>query len=67
VRGCLTGAVRIAHESAKVESVVVRNFTPALPGLVQRDDIIEALTGSVRQQVRFLQAAQPRPVDALSA
>ncbi len=31
VRGCLAGAVRIAHESAKVESVVVRNFTPALP------------------------------------
>lgn len=34
VRGCLTGAVRSAHEPAKVESVVVRNFTPALPRLM---------------------------------
>jgi hypothetical protein len=41
VRGSLTGAVRIAHESAKVESVVVRNFTPALPR-----------TGAARQRCR---------------
>ena len=34
VRGCMTGAVRIAHESPKVESVVVRNFTPAVPRLM---------------------------------
>ena len=34
VRGCLSGAVRIAHESAKVEPVVVRNFAPALPRLM---------------------------------
>jgi hypothetical protein len=57
VRGCLTGAVRIAHESAKVESVVVRNFTPALPRLMQRDNVVEILASGVRQQMRFLQAA----------
>ena len=57
VRRCSTGTVRSADEPAKVEPVVVRNFTPALPGLMERDDIIEALTGSVRQKVRFLQAA----------
>ena len=34
VRGCLTGAVRIAHEFAKVQSVVVRNFTPTFPRLM---------------------------------
>jgi hypothetical protein len=34
VRGCLTGVVRSAHEFAKVESVVVRNFTPAVPRLM---------------------------------
>jgi hypothetical protein len=34
VRGCVTGAVRSAHEFTKVESVVVRNFTPAVPRLM---------------------------------
>ena len=34
VSGSLTGAVRSAHESAKVESIVVRNFAPAVPRLM---------------------------------
>jgi hypothetical protein len=49
--------VSIAHERAKVEAVIARNFTPALPVLMQRDNIVEALASGVRQQVRFLQAA----------
>jgi hypothetical protein len=49
--------VRIAHEPAKVEPVIACNFTPALPRFMQCDDIVEALTGSIRQEVRFLQAA----------
>src|SRR5215472_14978998 len=57
VGSCLTGAVRIAHEPAEVEPVIMRNFTPALPPLMQRDNIVKTLASGVRQQVRFLQAA----------
>src|SRR5882724_2919423 len=57
VRGCLTGAVSIAHECPEVKPVVVRNFTPALPGLVQRNNVVKPLASGVRQQMRFLQAA----------
>jgi len=56
MRGRLSGAVRIADEPAKVQTVIVRNFSPALARLVQRDDIVEALSSGVRQQVRFLQS-----------
>ena len=56
MRACLTGTVRSAHEPAKIEPVVVRNFTPALPGLMQRDNVVETLPSGVRQQMRFLQA-----------
>ena len=50
-------AVSVAHEPPEVEPVVVRNFTPALAGLVQRDNILETLACSVRQQMCVLQAA----------
>jgi hypothetical protein len=32
-------AVSVAHERPKLEPVVVRNFTPALASLMQRDNI----------------------------
>jgi hypothetical protein len=54
MRGCLTGAVRIAYEAAEIQAVVVRNFSPALPRPVQRNDVVEALSSRVRQQVCFL-------------
>ena len=57
----------VAHERPEVEPVIARNFAPALPGLMQRHNVVETLATGVRQKVRFLQAAQPRPVDALSA
>ena len=47
----------VAHERPEVEPVIARNFTPALPGLVQRDNVVETLASGVRQQMRFLQAA----------
>jgi hypothetical protein len=53
----LIRTVCVAHESAKVEPVIVRNFTPALPGSVQRNHVMKTLTSGVREQMRFLQAA----------
>jgi hypothetical protein len=53
----LARPVSVAHESAKIKPVIVRNFTPTLSVLMQRDNIIKALASSGRQQVRFLQAA----------
>ena len=41
-------AVSITHKRPELEPVVPRNFTPALAGLMQRDDIVETLAGSVR-------------------
>jgi hypothetical protein len=43
MHGCVTRAVGVAHELAEVKSVIARNFTPALPGLVQRDNVVETL------------------------
>ena len=40
-------AVSIAHERPELEPVVVRNFTPALPALVQRDNVVKALACGV--------------------
>ena len=48
MRRCLGGAVRVTHQSAKIQTVIVRNFSPALPRLVNCDDAVEALPGSVR-------------------
>jgi hypothetical protein len=53
--------VRVAHKPAKVETVVVRNFSPALPRLVQRDDVLEVLPGGVSQQVRLLYSTPAKP------
>ena len=39
--------MRVTHNMAEVQTVIVRNFAPALPGLVQRYNAIEALAGSV--------------------
>ena len=54
MRRRLAGPVSVAHEPAKVQAVIVRNFSPALPRLVQRDDVVEALPRGVGQQVRLL-------------
>jgi hypothetical protein len=40
---CVARAVSIAHERPEVEPVIARNFTPALPGLVLRDNVVETL------------------------
>ena len=45
--------VSVAHESAKFEPVVVRNFTPPLAPLMQRDNIVKTLPSGVGQQMRF--------------
>ena len=47
-------AVSVAYEGPEVQPVIVRNFTPSLPGLMQRDNIVETLASGVRQQMRFL-------------
>jgi hypothetical protein len=45
----LARPVSVAHEPAEVEPVIVRNFTPALPALMLRNNVVEALTSCVRQ------------------
>ena len=57
VHRCLARPVSVAHEPAEVEPVFVRNFAPALPALMLRNNVVKALTSRVRQQMRFLQAA----------
>ena len=47
-------AVSVAHQRPKLEPVVVRNFTPALAGLMQRDNVVKTLAGGVGQQMRLL-------------
>ena len=47
----------VAHERPELEPVVVRNFTPALAALVQRNNIVKTLACGVGQQMRLLQAA----------
>lgn len=56
VHGRLARPIGVAHELPKVQSIVVRNFTPALPCLMLPDDSVKALPTGIRQQVRFLQA-----------
>jgi len=36
-------AVRVTHERPKIQPVVAGNFTPALSGLVCRDNVVETL------------------------
>ena len=51
----LVRAMRIAHDSAEVEPVVVGNLAPAFPSLVHRYDVVEALARCISQQVGILQ------------
>jgi hypothetical protein len=53
MRGRHAGTVRVAHDFAKVQPVIVRNFSPALPRLVQCDNVVEALPSGISQQVRL--------------
>src|SRR5262249_20664708 len=57
MHGCLPLPLSVAREPAEFYPVILRNFTPPLPALMQRDNIVEALASCVRQQMRFLQAA----------
>jgi hypothetical protein len=41
---CLARPVSVAHEPAEVKPVIARNFTPALTALMQRNNIVEALS-----------------------
>lgn len=54
-------AVSVAHELPEVEPIIVRYSSPALPTLVQRDNIVETLPRGVCQKMRFLQAAPAKP------
>jgi hypothetical protein len=51
---CLAGTVRITHEPAEIQPIVVRDFAPPLSGLMQRRNIIEALASGVCEQMRLL-------------
>jgi len=57
VHRCLARPVSVAHEPTEVEPVIVCNFAPALPALMQRDDIVKTLASGVCYQMRVLQAA----------
>ena len=48
----------VAHERPEVEPVVVRNFTPALAALVQRDNVVETLARGEELDARH----QPHPL-----
>src|ERR1044071_4676624 len=48
----LTRTVCVAHEPAQVEPVVLRNFTPTLAALMQRDNIVKTLARSVGVKLR---------------
>ena len=50
----LVRPVRITHDSAEVEPVVVRNFTPTFPRLVHRYDVVEALARCISPSVHSL-------------
>jgi hypothetical protein len=54
VQRCLARPMRVAHDPAKIQPIVVRNFTPAFPGLMHRYDVVEALAGCISQQVGIL-------------
>ena len=57
VQRCLARPMRVAHDPAKIQPVVVRNFAPAFPGLMHCYDVVEALAGFISQQVCSLQFA----------
>lgn len=57
----LVRPVRVAHDPAKVEPVVVRNFAPACPSLVHCNEVAEALARCISQQVCSLQFAITEP------
>ena len=54
MQGGLVRPVGVAHEPAKVESVVAGNFAPAFPSLVHRYDVVEALARCISEQVCIL-------------
>ena len=58
MQSCFVRPVRVAHDFAEVEPVVVSDFTPALPRLVHCYEVVEALARGVGQQVCSLQLAE---------
>jgi len=48
MRRRIAGAMSITHERPELEPVIARDFTPALAGLMQRDNIVKTLARSVR-------------------
>jgi hypothetical protein len=54
VQRCLARPMRVAHDPAKIQPIVVGNFTPAFPGLTHCYDVVEALAGCISQQVGIL-------------
>jgi hypothetical protein len=54
MHGSLIRPIGVADEPPEVQPVVVRDFTPALAPLMQRDNVVETLASGVRQQMRFL-------------
>jgi hypothetical protein len=61
MRRCLAGSVCVAYKPAEIQAVIVRNFSPALPRLVQRNNIVEALPSGISQQVRLLYTTPAKP------
>ena len=55
MRGRHAGTVRVAHDFAKVQPVIVRNFSPAFATLMLRYDVIEASARCVCEQMGLLQ------------
>ena len=44
VRCRVARAMSVANELAEVKTVIARDFTPALPGLVRCNNVVKALT-----------------------
>ncbi len=57
----VAGPTGAAHDFAKVQSVVMRNFSPAFATLELTYYSVEALPRRVSQQVGFLQSAPAKP------
>src|SRR6266567_6377490 len=51
MRRRLTRPVSGAYDVTEYEPIITRNLAPAFPSLVQRDNVVEALAGGIRQQV----------------
>ena len=51
MRRRLTRPVSGAYDVTEFEPIIMRNLAPAFPSLVQRDNVVEALAGGIRQQV----------------